>query len=137
MLRHPRQQRRWSASSFPHPRSGAGRPPFGTRSLPAGGRSTPGDHCGAPGLANNSFYCFSLLFVKYHRYCLAGKSLILQRGEYCSFSFFPTTPSSTSRTLEWLFELTRRPSRALNLPRACFRNFRESRTQSGMPRARR
>ena len=27
-------------------------------------------------------------------------------------------PSSPSRTLEGLFELTRRPSRALNLPRA-------------------
>ena len=35
-----------------------------------------------------------------------------------SLPFLPATPSSPSRTLEGLFELTRRPSRALDSPRA-------------------
>ena len=35
-----------------------------------------------------------------------------------SLTFLPATPSSPSRTLEGLFELTRRPSQALDLPRA-------------------
>ena len=35
-----------------------------------------------------------------------------------SLTFLPATPSSPSRTLEGLFELTRRPSRALDSPRA-------------------
>ena len=39
-------------------------------------------------------------------------------GKYFSLPFLPATPSSPSRTLEGLFELTRRPSRALDSPRA-------------------
>ena len=40
-----------------------------------------------------------------------------RRGNmYYSLSFLPAIPSSLSWTLEGLFELTRRPSRALNLP---------------------
>ena len=35
-----------------------------------------------------------------------------------SLTFLPATPSAPSRTLEGLFELTRRPSRALDSPRA-------------------
>ena len=35
-----------------------------------------------------------------------------------SLPFLPATPSSPSRTLEGLFELTRRPSRALDSPGA-------------------
>ena len=40
------------------------------------------------------------------------------RGDYFSCPFFSATPSSLSRTLEGLFELKRRPSRALDSPRA-------------------
>ena len=39
-------------------------------------------------------------------------------GKHFSLPFLPATPSSPSRTLEGLFELTRRPSRALDSPRA-------------------
>ena len=39
-------------------------------------------------------------------------------GKHFSLPFLPATPLSPSRTLEGLFELTRRPSRALDLPRA-------------------
>ena len=39
-------------------------------------------------------------------------------GKHYSLSFPPAAPSSPSRTLEGLFELSRRPSRALDLPRA-------------------
>ena len=52
------------------------------------------------------------------------------RGEHYSLPFLPATPSSPSRTLEGLFELTRRPSRALDSPR----NYRDTRTPSGVPR---
>ena len=38
-------------------------------------------------------------------------------GKHYSLPFLPATPSSPSRTLEGLFELTRRPSLALDLPR--------------------
>ena len=38
-----------------------------------------------------------------------------RRGGYCSLSFLPATPVSWSWTLEGLFELTRRPLKALNL----------------------
>ena len=38
-------------------------------------------------------------------------------GKNYSLPFPPATPSSPSRTLEGLFELTRRPSRALDSPR--------------------
>ena len=40
------------------------------------------------------------------------------RGKHYSLPFLPATPSSPSRTLEGLFELTRRPSQALDSPRA-------------------
>ena len=40
------------------------------------------------------------------------------RGNTIFLPFLPATPSSPSRTLEGLFELTRRPSRALDSPRA-------------------
>ena len=39
-------------------------------------------------------------------------------GKHYSLPFLPATPSSLSRTLEGLFELTRRPSWALDSPRA-------------------
>ena len=39
-------------------------------------------------------------------------------GKHFSLPFLPATPSSPSQTLEGLFELTRRPSRALDLPHA-------------------
>ena len=39
-------------------------------------------------------------------------------GKHYSLLFLPATPSSPSWTLEGLFELTRRPSRALDSPRA-------------------
>ena len=57
------------------------------------------------GLATNSiFFCF--LFVN------------PSSGKHYSLPFLPATPSSPSRTLEGLFELTKRHSRALNSPRA-------------------
>ena len=37
------------------------------------------------------------------------------RGKHCSLTFLLATPSSASWTLEGLFELTRCPSRTLNL----------------------
>ena len=39
-------------------------------------------------------------------------------GKHYSLAFLPATPSSLSWTLEGLFELTRRPSPALDSPRA-------------------
>ena len=39
-------------------------------------------------------------------------------GKHCFLPFLPATPTSPSRTLEGLFELTRRPSRALDSLRA-------------------
>ena len=45
-------------------------------------------------------------------------------GKRYSLSFLPATPSSPFRTLEGLFELTRRPSRALNSPRALLPELR-------------
>ena len=41
-----------------------------------------------------------------------------QSAKYFSLPILPATPSSPSRTLEGLFELTRCPSRALDLPPA-------------------
>ena len=38
-------------------------------------------------------------------------------GKHNFLPFLPATPLSPSRTLEGLFELIRRPSRALDLPR--------------------
>ena len=50
-------------------------------------------------------------------------------GNHSSFPLLPATPSSPSRTLEGLFELTQHP----HLMR-CFRNYRDTMTLSGVPR---
>ena len=64
---------------------------------------------GAPGLATKTiFLCF--LLVKNHDHPSSGM--------HYSLLFLPATPSSPSRTLKGLFELTRRPSWALDSPRA-------------------
>ena len=60
-------------------------------------------------------------------------------GKDFSLPFLPSTPSSPSQTLEGLFELTWRPSRALDLPQALlpelqmqrFWNFRPAGGLSG------
>ena len=44
--------------------------------------------------------------------------MIPLQGKHYSLPFLAATPSSPSWTLEGLFELTRRPSRALDSPRA-------------------
>ena len=41
-----------------------------------------------------------------------------RQEKICSLPFLPATPSYPSRILEGLFELTQRPSRALDSPRA-------------------
>ena len=56
---------------------------------------------------------------------------ILFHGKYMDS---PATPSSPSRTLKGLFELTRRPSRALDSPRALLPELQRYRTLSGVPR---
>ena len=58
---------------------------------------------------------FSLLLVKKSLICLDGKSMTPREGRTLH-SFLPATPLSQSRTLEGLFELTWRPSRALSPP---------------------
>ena len=70
---------------------------------------------GGPGLAAYSI-CFCLqYFVKVKSLiCLEGKFLLIGQ----TLLFLPATPLSPSRTLDWLFELTCRPSRALDSPRA-------------------
>ena len=47
-------------------------------------------------------------------------------GKYFSLPFLPATLSSLSQTLEVLFELTRRPSRALNSPCALLLELQRS-----------
>ena len=49
---------------------------------------------------------------------LVGKINAPSSGKKNSLLLDPATPSSPSRTLEGLFELTQRPSRALDSPRA-------------------
>ena len=72
---------------------------------------------GLSGRATNSIV-FRLRFVKRSLICLGGQiSDPLSRRGF-SLPFLPATPSSQSRTLEGLFELTRRPSLALDSPRA-------------------
>ena len=44
--------------------------------------------------------------------------MFLQQGRHYSLSLHPATPLCQSRTLEGLFELTWRPSQALDSPRA-------------------
>ena len=73
--------------------------------------------CSRPGLATISiFFCF--LYVKKSLICLEGKIMTPHWGKHFSLPFLPATPLSPSRTIEVLFELTRRPSRPLNSPRA-------------------
>ena len=64
-------------------------------------------------LATNSIF-LRFLFVKRSLICLKGKLMTPGRGKHFSLPFLPATP--LSRTLEGLFELTLRPSRALNSP---------------------
>ena len=65
------------------------------------------------GLATNSiFFCF--LFVKKIIDLPGGQINDPSSGKHYSLLFLPETPLSPSRTLERLFELTRRPSRALD-----------------------
>ena len=56
-------------------------------------------------------------FVKNHWFAWRSNQWPLVRKHF-SLSFLPATPSSQSWTLEELFELTRRPSQALDSPRA-------------------
>ena len=44
---------------------------------------------------------------------MEGKSVTVRQEGHCSIPFLPATPLSPSWTLEGLFELTWRPSRAL------------------------
>ena len=55
-------------------------------------------------------------------YLRGGQSKESSLGKHFSFPFLLATPWSPPRTLEGLLELTRRPSRALNLDTCCFRN---------------
>ena len=58
-------------------------------------------------------------------------------GKYLSLPFLPVTPLSPSQTLEGLFELTRRPSRALDSPCALLpelQRYKDIVRTSGVPR---
>ena len=81
------------------------------------GADTKKERAPKPGLATNSiFFCF--LFVKYHWFAWPSRQINDPlSGKQYSLPFLPATPSSPSQTLEGLFELTRRPSRALDSPR--------------------
>ena len=57
-------------------------------------------------------------FAKKIIYLLGGQINDPSSEKQYSLLFLPATPSSPSRTLEELFELTRSPSRALDSPRA-------------------
>ena len=52
------------------------------------------------------------------QYFFLLEKIVLPIGEHYSLPFLPATPSSPSRTLEGLFELTQRPCQALDSPRA-------------------
>ena len=67
-------------------------------------------------LSGGQFFLF--LYCEKSFICLEDKSMTPRRGKHFSLPFLPDTPSSPSRTLEGLFELTRRPSRALDSPHA-------------------
>ena len=70
------------------------------------------------GLATNSIFS-PFLFVKTHWFAWrANQWPLIGETLFSSFPPIPATPSSPSRTLEGLFELTRCPSRALDSPRA-------------------
>ena len=47
-------------------------------------------------------------------------------GKYFSLPLLPATPSSPSWTLEGLFKLTRRPSRALDSPSALLPTYKDT-----------
>ena len=84
------------------------------------------------GLATNSnFLCF--LFVKNHQ--MPSRQINdPSSGKHYSLLFLPTIPSSPSRTLKGIFELTKIPSRALNSPHASLPELqRYTRTLSGVP----
>ena len=66
-----------------------------------------GDYAGEAGLATNSIFL-----------CPFCKKNDPSSGKHYSVPFLPATPWSPARTFEGLFELARRPSRALDLPRA-------------------
>ena len=68
------------------------------------------------GLATDSFFSVSFLCKLID--LPGGQINDPSSGKHYSLPFLPATPSSPSRTLEGLFELTRRPSRALDSPRA-------------------
>ena len=60
---------------------------------------------------------FSVSFLSKLIDLLGGQITDPQSGKHYSLPFLLATPLSPSRTLEGLFELTRRPSRALDSPR--------------------
>ena len=70
----------------------------------------------APGLATNSIFSGSFFWKLID--LPGGQINDPSSGKHYSLPFLPATPSSPSRTLEGLFELTRRPSQALDSPRA-------------------
>ena len=80
----------------------------------------PGAKMGRPTTrSGQSLHFFLFPFGNNHQFVWRENQMTLCRGNTMySLSFFLATPSSPSRTLEGLFELTRRPSRALGLPRA-------------------
>ena len=86
------------------------------------------------GVATNSIF-FWFLFVKKSLICLEGKSMTTRWGKYCSLSFLPATPSSPSRLgplkgfLSWHGALQGPSTRLV----CCFRNYRDTRTLSGVP----
>ena len=62
-----------------------------------------------------NFFLFP--FCEKSMICLEGKSMTPHRGNTThSLPFLSATPSSPSQTFGGLFDLTRRPSRALDLP---------------------
>ena len=70
-----------------------------------------------PGFATNLFFSV-FLFVK-KIIDLPGEQINdPSSGKHYSLPFLPATPSPLSWTLEGLFEVTWRPSRALDSPRA-------------------
>ena len=68
------------------------------------------------GLATNSIFSVSFLWKLID--LPGGQINDPSSGKRYSLPFLPAIPSSPSRTLEGLFELTRRPSQALDAPHA-------------------
>ena len=67
------------------------------------------------GLATNSIF-FLFPFRENSLICLEGKINDPSAGKHTSLPFRLATPLSPSWTLEWPFELTRRPSRPFDSP---------------------